>query len=545
MGAEGTRDPREPQDGPGPAAPPPPALPPYVPPPPDRPPVVGAGSEADPVRAVGAGLLNLSGLGLGYVLLRQWAGAAICLAATAVLLFLVLPADVDGTSGWLVVGYLVFLVAAALDGARRALRASRPLPVRPYVAVLLGVVLIAVPAGGGLAYGAAQDEAVEKMLLGRLAGADRTVARARTAGFAAGESDYRAALAEYGRLAGDHPGSRAAKLVPDRLDSYYKAVSAPYGRGEHCAAVAPLKYLRTVPGAIDKGVLGKLAGWPDRPLALSLYECGMGALGVTAAAGGELGDLMRTFPASEQAAKVEPGIRARITDRTKALGGGDPCPVTDELRKIGATAGGLPGAGAAALRGEAEGAVESGVWACGLDQFRDRKFAAARATLTGFAATYRGSGNAARARTIAVAAEIAVERPAAGDRLPPTGAPGGARMPVVVSNDAPSPTVILYTGPVTGTLTIPGCTGCSPYPSTLAAKGKACKDTRRTYPKGRLMLPAGDYHLLYKSAEGAGRISNSAYGQRIQPGYTYTGCSYETRGGLQLPGAGTDVAYAH
>ncbi|MGW7417484.1 hypothetical protein [Streptomyces sp. NPDC054863] len=491
------------------------------------------------MRAVGAGLLNLSGLGLGYVLLRQWVWAAVCLGATAALLLLVLPADVDGTSGWLVAGYAVLLVLAALDGARRGLRARRPLPVRPYLAVVLGVALLAAPAGGVVVYRGAQHEAVEEMLLGRLAEADRDVARAKGGNFGAGERDYRAALGKYRQLVDEHGDSRAAKLVPDRLDAYYKAVSAPYGRGEHCAAVRPLTYLRTVPGQIDKDALGKLAGWPDRPLAVSLYECGMRGLGV-AAAGGELGELMRTFPDSEQAGKVEPGIRARIADRTKALSGSDPCPVTEELRKIGATAGALPGAAATTLRNDANGAVESGVWSCGLDQFRDRRFSAARTTLSGFAATYQDSGNAARARTIAIAAEIAAERPAAGDRLPPTGTPGGDRMPVVVSNDAPTATVILYTGPITGSLTIPACAGCTAYPNTQAAKGKACKDGRKSYPKGRLLLPAGTYHLLYKAAEG-GRKNNSSYGQRIQAGYTYTGCSYETRSRLQLPG--TDVSH--
>ncbi|MEU8886924.1 hypothetical protein [Streptomyces sp. NPDC048442] len=483
--------------------------------------------------------MNLSGLGLGYVLLRQWVPAGMCLAATAALLVLVLPADVDGTSGWLVVGYAVLLVLAALDGARRGLRARRPLPVRPYLAVMLGVVLLAVPAGGVVVYRGAQHEAVEKMLLGRLAEADRVVARAKERSFAAGEADYRAALGGYRELVDEHGESRAAKLVPDRLDAYYKAVSAPYGQGEHCAAVRPLKYLRTVPGRIDKAVLGKLAGWPDRPLAVSLYECGMRGLGVASASGGELGELMRTFPDSEQAGKVEPGIRARIVDRTKALSGSDPCPVTEELRKIGTTADGLPGAAATTLRNDANGAVESGVWSCGLDQFRDRRFSAARTTMADFAATYKESGNAARARTIAIAAEIAAERPAAGDRLPPTGTPGGDRMPVVVSNDAPTATVILYTGPITGSVTIPGCAGCTAYPSKQAASGKACKDGRKSYPKGRLLLPAGTYHLLYKAADN-GRKNNSAYGQRIQAGYTYTGCSYETRGRLQLPG--TDVS---
>ncbi|XIE78339.1 hypothetical protein AB6O49_09620 [Streptomyces sp. SBR177] len=83
--------------------------------------------------AVAAALLNLSGLGLGYVVLRQWVGAVVCWAATVALVVAVLPADPDGIPAGVLVAYGVFLVLAALDVLRRARRtplAPGPRPAR-------------------------------------------------------------------------------------------------------------------------------------------------------------------------------------------------------------------------------------------------------------------------------------------------------------------------------------------------------------------------------------------------------------------------------
>jgi hypothetical protein len=500
-----------------------------APPPPGRPPTVGPPPQADPGRAVGAGLLNLSGLGLGYVLLRQWAGAAVCVAATAALLVTALPADVEGVPGWAVAGYAVLLVLAALDGARRGLRARRALPVRPAVAVVAGAALLAVPVSGVVLYRGAQHEAVEEMLLGRLAAADALVRPADGAAYGSGDEErYGRALDQYRRLAEEHAGSRAAKLVPDRIDAFYRTVAAPYEKREYCRSVRPLKYLRTVPDKVGEGLLGKWASWPDAPLATSLYECGMTNLGTvpgsSAATGGELAELRRTFPDSGQAARVVPAIRTKVEAHRRALGGGDPCPAVGELRRIGTTVGGLGGADAEGLAGETGAAVESGTYSCGVDQFRDKKFGEARATLSGFATTYRSSGNAARARSIAVAAEIAVARPGAGRALPATGTPGGGRMTYTVSNDSPGETVVLFTGPVTGSFTLPACAGCAPYPLGTPSRN-TCKDSRKNYPKRTLSLPAGTYYFASKS-QGRPVSRQASTETRVRPGYTYTLCTY-------------------
>ncbi|WP_234474913.1 MULTISPECIES: hypothetical protein [unclassified Streptomyces] len=506
-----------------------------VPPPPSHAPSVGPPPPGASLRTAAAALLNLTGLGLGYALLGRWGRAAVCWAATAVLLWAALPADPDGVPAGVLVGYLLVLVLAAVDGGRIARRSAVGGAWRPGLAVGLGVVLLAVPAGGAVVYGSARDEAREQMLLERLEAGDERVATASGQPFEAAKSEYGKALDVYRALGEDHPGSRAAKLVPDRLKAYYDAVSAPYAKKRHCEAVAPLTYLRTLPDSVDRKVLGELAAWPDTPLAESLYACGVSRLGGAGSSSGsgsggdggaELGQLLRTFPESASARRVAPAIDERIKDQITALKGAEPCAATEVLRGLGATASRLPDDSVKKLRADADEGVVDGVYACGVDQFEDGKFGAARTTLTDFARTYKSDGRVRQARNIAIAAEIADDRPAAGKRLPPSKRPGGARMELVISNDAPNTVEVLYTGPVTGTVTLRACAGCERYSASEGPR-RACKAGGRNYPKARLQLPAGEYHFLYKHGTGAtARVDSYSSGTGVQPGYTYTSCTY-------------------
>ncbi|MEU4179015.1 hypothetical protein [Streptomyces sp. NPDC026589] len=497
-----------------------------VPPPPSHAPAVGPPPPGAPLRATGAALLNLTGLGLGYALLGRWVRAAVCWAATAVLLWAALPADPDGVPGGVLVGYLLVLVLAAADGARIARRSALGGAWRPVLAVGLGVVLLAVPTGGAVVYGSARDEAREQMLLDRLAAGDKRVAAASRQPFGSAKDEYERALDAYRALGEDHPGSRAAKLVPDRLKTYYDAVSAPYAEKRLCEAVAPLTYLRTLPDSVGEKLLGALAAWPDEPLAVSLYGCGVSRLGGPGGGGTELGELLRTFPDSASARQVGPAIGKRIEEQVAALKGAEPCAATEVLRGLGATASGLPAEGVKALRGDADQGVVDGVYACGVDQFKDEKFDDARTTLTDFARTYKSDGRVRQARNIAIAAEIADDRPAAGKRLPPSKRPGGSRMELVISNDAPNAVEVLYTGPVTGTATLRACAGCERYSASEGSR-RACGASGRNYPKARLRLPAGEYHFLYKHGTGAtARVDSYSSGTKVQPGYSYTSCTY-------------------
>ncbi|MFF3488640.1 hypothetical protein ACFYXC_36025 [Streptomyces sp. NPDC002701] len=501
-----------------------------VPPMPTAPPP----APADGWRAAGVGLLNLSGLGLGYLLVRRWWLMAACWVATAVLLLVALPADPDGVSGGALVTYLLLVVLAAVHGAVVGLRTRLMWPPAAWVAVVLGIVLLAVPAGGVVLYDEARDEATEQMLLDRLERADDLVLAAGKRPFSTAESDYRRALRTYSDLRGDHSGSRAADEVPGRLKTYYTTVGSAYEDENYCEAVAPLKYLRTVPRTMNEKDLGSLATWPDDRLATSLYECGSQYLtGGVAEWTTHLGELLSDFPQTEQAAKVEPSVETAVDKAVKDVGGDDPCKAVERLDTLNSQVSGVRGEDAAvteALDKEAARArknADSGTYACGVDQYKEKSFAEAVTTMNDFAESNPHHKNRARAKKIAIAAEVAQTVPAAGKRLPTTAS--GGSISVTVKNDSPDEITVLYTGPVTGSFTLKACGGCTSYSlaSTVGLGFEPCSDSGKNYPQRTIRLPAGTTYFVHKSRSGLGK-SPASDTAKLSGGYLYTECAYTT-----------------
>ncbi|MEU8763170.1 hypothetical protein [Streptomyces sp. NPDC048659] len=531
--------PPQPQPGPYGQPPAPPNQPPVMlatPPPPPGPPP----GPPNPAQAAAVALLNLTGLGLGYVLLRQWVPAAVCWAVTIALLVVALPADPDGVPLGVVVGYAVLLLAFAADGYRRGLRAAPAALEAPgrrklVLPVALALVL-AVPGGGTLAYAAARDEAIEQQLLDTLAAADGLVKRSEGQSFTSVEVTYDSVLATYRDIAKDHPGSRAAKQVPDRLVAYYASVSAPYAKKDYCAAVPGLKHLRALPDKIDRGLLGDLAGKADEPLAESLFQCGtttIGAAGAETSATEQLNLLIKTFPQSPYTQKIEPNLREGLRTREKALGIA-PCDGLIELGRFrnGVTA--LPAETYGALVADIKRVFQRGDFGCGLDRFKKKEFSEAATAMTDYAKTYPDSPQTAQARSIAIAAEIAEETPAAGNKVPTGATVDGSGQVMVISNDGPGEVELLYTGPVTGRLTIPSCGSCKSYPTLLLPVGekvKPCSGPSSKYPKRTLMLPPGNYQMLQKRAgTGTSAGMKKPSDAKIESGYSYTNCLYVTSG---------------
>ncbi|MEV6017032.1 MULTISPECIES: hypothetical protein [unclassified Streptomyces] len=503
-----------------------------VPPMPTAPPP----GPASPWRAVAVALLNLSGLGLGYAVVRRWWHMAVCWAATAVLLVVALPADPDGVPGAALVLYLVFLVLAAAHGASVGLRTRLALLPGALIAAVLGVVLLAVPATGVVLYDGARDEATEQMLLDRLDRADRLVARSGKQDFTAAEAGYRRALSAYDALSEDHPHSRAARRVPDRLKTYYETVATPYARQDYCSAVAPLKYLRTVPRTIGRKQLGALVNWPDDRLATSLYSCAAASL----SAGSEgwtaqFGELLSTFPRSPQAGKVEPAVRSAVDKAVRSVGGDDPCAAVQRLDGLDTQVRGLPGdqAGVNDALGKdadrASNSARSGAYACGVREYKDGSYADAVTTMNDFAKNNPHHKNRARAQKIAIAAEVAQTVPAAGKHLPTTASGGG--IAVTVKNDSPDDITVLYTGPVTGSFTLKGCGKCTSYAlgTTLGLGFKPCNDSGKNYPQRTIHLPVGTTYFVHKSRTATGK-SPASDTAKLRPGYVYTECAYTTSG---------------
>ncbi|MFD5540684.1 hypothetical protein ACFWIJ_23405 [Streptomyces sp. NPDC127079] len=503
----------------------------FVPPMPSSPPP----APPDALRATAVALLNLSGLGLGYLLVRRRLPMAACLAATVVLLLVALPADADGVPAAALAGYAVVLLLAAVHGARVGLRTRLILPGRQPLALLLGVALLAVPVGGALWYDSAHREAVQRALLDRLDQADERVAAAAHEGFAAARPDYQDALAVYRDLAVHHSGSRAAAQVPDRLRTYYTTVAAAYGHHDYCTAVAPLEYLRTVPDSLPKDQLGALAHWPDDRLATSLYECGaQGLAGDGTDWVPRFGELLRTFPDAGQTAKVVPALDAAEKKAAKAVSGDDPCTAVERLGTLkseitqlsdgsGTQAGAL---GEVASRAGRSG--DAGEYQCGVRQYKDGDYAKAQGTLQQFLTDNPHDGNGARAKKIVIGAEVAQTLPAAGKKLPTTASGGG--ISVTVRNDSPDDITVLYTGPVTGSFTLKACGGCKAYSfaDSITPGWQPCGDSGRNYPQRTISLPPGTTYFVHKPNHDTTATPGSDTA-KLRYGYVYTECAYTTQ----------------
>ncbi|MGW5658070.1 hypothetical protein [Streptomyces humi] len=489
----------------------------------------------DGLRAATVALLNLSGLGLGYLLVRRRLLTAVCLAATVVLLLVALPADADGVPGAALVCYLVLLLLAAVHGAFVGLRTTLVWPGRRPVALLLGMALLAVPVGGALWYDSARQEAVQRALLDRLDRADEQVTAAAEHDFTGAEADYQDALAVYRDLAVNHSGSRAAAQVPDRLRTYYTTVAAAYGHQDYCTAVAPLKYLRTVPNSMPKDQLGTLAHWPDDRLATSLYECGAdGLAGDGTDWVARFDDLLGTFPDSAQAARVVPAVDAAEKKAAKAVSGADPCTAVERLHTLnsqivqlsgvsGAQSGAL---GKVATRADRSG--DAGEYQCGVKQYKDGDYAKAQETMQQFVTDNPHDHNGDRARKIAIGAEVAQTLPAAGRKLPTTASGGG--ISVTVKNDSPDDITVLYTGPVTGSFTLKACGGCKAYSftSSITPGWEPCSDSGRDYPQRTISLPPGTTYFVHQPKKDTSATPGSDTA-KLRYGYVYTECAYTTQ----------------
>jgi hypothetical protein len=396
------------------------------------------------------------------------------------------------------------------------------------------VVLLAVPIGGAALYDQAHVDAVQQLLLGRLAAADQLVAGTAGEPFADAESQDDAAMATYRDLLDNDRSSQAGQLVPHRLAVFYATVSAPYTQQDYCDAISPLTYLRGLSGTFPAAAIGSLAtSWPDDRLATSLYRCGAAALGTggNSTATTDLDELLSTFPASSQAGQVAPALAAAIGKAAAGIGGSKSCAAAATLQTLDTQASALSGGTAevsAALQadaGKADADVESGTFACGVAQYKSGDFTDAETTMNNFTSTYPNDPDKALAQNFSVAAQIAQQEPAAG-KVVPTLASGGS-VQVTFLNDSPDPIEILYTGSVTGTVHIGACGKCSTYASSAVGQQEACSDSSVDYPQATITLQPGTTYFLEQNTDDSGADANAS-SEQYEAGNAYEGCEYET-----------------
>ncbi|GAB2902862.1 hypothetical protein [Streptomyces mayteni] len=495
-----------------------------------------------------AALLNLSGLGLGYLYLRRWPRVAASLAATALLLWLALPAGAEGVSGGVALAYLGWVLLTALD----AWRLGRPPTLgglggagRAWVPLTAGALLLAVPLGSVVWFEDAQRRALESDLQERLTVADRLVARAADAAAFddATAADYHSALDEYLAVRAAHPDTDAAGEVPARIDSLYEEATAPRGGGEDsCAALDPLRFFQRLPDELDGTDAERLAGRAGEELPEPLHGCGLqrAERQQTGTAREPLTELLEDHPDSSYADALPGELGALQGAAADGIGGDEPCAALDRLRSLNTLFGELPGEEFTALAEEGAGPVPEGLYRCGTDRFLAGEFSEADGMLAELVEGYPDHGRADRAGDILIAAQIAAQLPAAGAELPPEpGTAGGAEVTLELYNDSPYALEFLYTGPATGTRTVDACDGCQVYPSD-PGDGACAAD--RDYPSTTLRLPAGDYHFLHRSPDESTR--NLVDSDGLDADYVYTYCSYVTEEDLGWPGLedpGTDV----
>ena len=481
-------------------------------------------------RTAAVALLNLGGLGLGYALMRRWWAAAACWLATGLLLRIALPVNATGVALTVVVLYLLVLALAAALGALRSRRTALSWPRSPRVAVVLAVVLLALPVASVVLYQQAYGNAVQTMLLGRLSQADQLVASVKAESFATAEPEYAEAVATYRDLLDNHRDSRAGRLVPARLDALYQTVAVPYTAHDFCDAIAPLAYLRTLPSTFAADDLGSLASWPNDPLAASLYQCGVAGLGVedSSVASTDLGRLITTFPNAAQSAQVPSAVAAAARSAAGGVNGSGACAATARLGTLGTQISELTGAqGAVATGLDTDAAtvkqdVESGTYGCGVAQYKSGDFSDSLSTMNGFISTYPHDRNVPLARKFTIAAQVAQQEPDAGKHLPTL--TSGGDISVTILNDSPDTMQILYTGPATGSVLIKACGSCTAY--SLLGNQSTCGNGSIDYPQVTIDMPAGTTYFLQESS-GASTTPHG-YSEQLSEGFDYTECAYET-----------------
>ncbi|MFI7273279.1 hypothetical protein [Streptomyces sp. NPDC049879] len=519
----------------------------HLPPPP--PPPAAPRPPRDQRLALTAALLNLSGLGLGHLYLRRWWHVLPSLLLTAALLAMALPVTADGVSGRWVALYAAGVLLLAADAWRLA-RPAGP-ERRPLLApVVAGVLLLAIPAGAVVFFGDAQRRALESDLQDRLTATDELVERAAADPFGESEDRYRSAVTDYLGVRDAHPDTDAAAEVPDRLDALYERATAPADGADgaeetdHCRALAPLRFFRDLPDDTgDDPETRRLSARATDALPEPLHGCGLRLTSQRDIDGAEVPftELLRDHADSPFATGLPDELGGMRNAAIEGVEGDDPCGSLGQLRDYNALFAELPGEEFPRMAAEGEEPVPDGLWACGTAQFRDGDFADSEETLRELLDVAPDHEEADYAGDVLIAAQIAVDLPAAGEDLPPrpgSGA-GGATIEVEIFNDSPDPLELLWTGPRTGSRTIDACASCDYYPSVTDDDETCAEDI--DYPSTTLELPAGSYHFLHRAPETG--VSTLAETEVFEPDYIYTWCTYTTEDQSLLPGGpgGTDA----
>jgi hypothetical protein len=515
--------------------------------------------------APAAALLNLTGLGLGYLYLGHRWRAVVTAAVTVVLVVVAFATDAASTPLlWRVLTAAV-LAGAGVDGWRLARTGWRgpeapPVPdragrIRP-VAVALAAVVAVVAAY--LGYGAVGRDVYADALSAQARGdcptatrgfdnltgpfeltlsRDVRVAQALRAecgvflGVAQAEEQrrYSDAVAGYRDFRVAHPRSVLVPFASDHLRRTYDAWAAELRRDR--------RFDRSI--GVYRDLLAEVGRGPGGPqvrvdLAATYAERAADTRVRVAAASGAppvnlvgsaVGDLLlvaQEFPETPTATTVPQELAATYTAATGALGQQRYCDALPVLEYFA----GLRAAEAGDLARTANADRPRALLECGLDHFRAGRNDDAIEPLTELATAYPDAPGTPQARSAVIAARVADETGRTVPLPAPLGDDSPGSVPVVYYNDSPYEVTVRVAGATAHEFVIPACTGCPIYGPL---EKPSCKWGSRS-PSHTLFLKPGEYVRAASSTSGGSFDGDDGADptRTLESGYRYWGCYYVT-----------------
>jgi TolA-binding protein len=505
---------------------------------------VGYDPRARRWRGLAAALLNLSGLGLGYLYLRLWRRAVWYWIFTALLLVAANALNAaDSPTAWLIV-YGLWLLLAAYRGWLHGSRGETATIRASALAPLAGVLAIALVAAGLWLYRSAPEGELDDAEAAHAEGrCDEAIEHYERAAETRYEFTLSPALAE----------ARAGMAACEILLSAEDAA----GSGDFTSAV---DHYQDYVGSYEGEPL--FAGAEERLIGLRLDEAdalaGQAAgSGAWEGAGGYLEafeayfTLRSDYPDSEEAAEAAERVQGMYEAVTNALTQGRYCQATDSLRQFAgldelfgdepeardiaeraARAAPQASFGCAEIHSQdgqpceavpeyqavvdsssatdrlaerAEEALRGVLYDCGEERYEDAMYEPARTALRQLLDDYPDDARADDARDLLIAIEIAEIRLGGGaGELPApseagTGAAGVATLEI--ENGSSETLEILYTGPETGSTRIDACSGCTETltlgPGTYEVVARAASDSSVTPYYGTWELDSGYAYSHY------------------------------------------------
>ena len=513
--------------------------------------------------APAAALLNLTGLGLGYLYLRRWRRAGAAVALTVVLVALAFATDAASLPVLWQALAVVVLAAQAVDGWRLA----RPVGVTVEVpdrttrvgavaaAVAAVVAVVAAYVGYGVAGRSVHADAVAAQARGDCPAAMRgfdlvtgpfeltlsrdvpvaAALRAECTAFVAAQEAqeqrrYADAVGAYREFRTAHPTSVLVPFVAHHLAATFGAWAAQLrqeGRFAEAIGVQRDLLAEVGPGPAAVPVRADLAAtYLERATATRTQVTGgTPPLDLVGSAVSDVLVVAQEFGDTPAAGAVSQALTETYTAATRAVADRWFCDALPVLRYFT----GLPLA-AGDLAGRAHADLARSLLECGLDRFRAGATDAAVDPLSELAEAYPDDPGAPQARSAVIAARVAQQTGLTVPLPAPMGGDSPGSIPMTYYNDSPYEITVRVAGPTAHEFVIPACSGCPTY--ALGDQPSCTRDSGR--PSHTLDLRPGDYVSAAFSPSNVNLDGADEEAESLQRNYRYWTCYYVTSafGGL-------------